>query len=45
MSVSGRSVALEMRQAVEPQLRPAADSQVQVSCHLYHPPGEQSGRQ
>jgi peptide/nickel transport system ATP-binding protein len=38
MSVEGRSVRLEMRQAVEPRLQPVEGSNVEVSCHLYHPP-------
>ena len=38
MSVDNRSVRLEMRQAVEPQLQPVEGSDVSVSCHLYHPP-------
>ena len=38
MSVEGRSVRLEMREAVEPRLQPAEGSNVEVSCHLYHPP-------
>jgi oligopeptide/dipeptide ABC transporter ATP-binding protein len=38
MSVSGRSVLMDMRPAVEPELRPVEDSAVAVSCHLYHPP-------
>jgi peptide/nickel transport system ATP-binding protein len=38
MSVAGRSVRLEMRTAVEPQLRPVPESEVSVSCHLYHRP-------
>jgi hypothetical protein len=36
--VAGRSVRMEMRPRVEPQLRPVAGSDVSVSCHLYHPP-------
>jgi peptide/nickel transport system ATP-binding protein len=43
MSVEGRSVRLNMRRAVEPHLQPAQDSQVQVSCHLYHPPAAPPG--
>ena len=38
MSVDGRSVRLDTRPAVEPHLQTVEDSQVQVSCHLYHPP-------
>jgi peptide/nickel transport system ATP-binding protein len=38
MSVSGRSVLMEMEPAVEPTLQPVPDSPVSVSCHLYHPP-------
>jgi hypothetical protein len=38
MSVSGRSVRLEMRPAVEPSLLPVEGSDVSVACHLYHPP-------
>jgi peptide/nickel transport system ATP-binding protein len=38
MSVDGRSVLMDMRPAVEPQLRPVDGSDVLVSCHLYHPP-------
>jgi peptide/nickel transport system ATP-binding protein len=45
MSIDGRSVALQMRPAVEPRLRPVEGSDVQVSCHLYHPPTEAEPRQ
>jgi hypothetical protein len=45
MSVAGRSVALQMRPAVEPHLQPVQDSDVQVSCHLYHPPTDPGARQ
>ncbi|HZC70413.1 MAG TPA: hypothetical protein VE442_06960, partial [Jatrophihabitans sp.] len=38
MSVDGRSVLMDMRPRVEPQLRPVDGSDVSVSCHLYHPP-------
>jgi peptide/nickel transport system ATP-binding protein len=38
MAVEGRSVRIEMRPAVEPQLLPVSGSEVSVSCHLYHPP-------
>jgi peptide/nickel transport system ATP-binding protein len=38
MSVDGRSVLMQMRPAVEPQLRHVEGSDVSVSCHLYHPP-------
>jgi peptide/nickel transport system ATP-binding protein len=38
MSVEDRSVRLELRPAVEPQLRPVEGTDVSVSCHLYHPP-------
>jgi oligopeptide/dipeptide ABC transporter ATP-binding protein len=38
MSVSGRSVLMDMRQGVEPQLEPVEDSAVSVSCHLFNPP-------
>ncbi len=38
MSVSERSVRMEMRPAVEPHLRPVDGADVSVSCHLYHPP-------
>jgi peptide/nickel transport system ATP-binding protein len=45
MSVDGRAVRLEMRTAVEPRLLHVADSNVSVSCHLYHPPEEGKPRQ
>jgi peptide/nickel transport system ATP-binding protein len=38
MSVADRSVRMELRPAVEPQLRPIEGADVSVSCHLYHPP-------
>jgi peptide/nickel transport system ATP-binding protein len=38
MSVRERSVRIEMRPAVEPQVRPVEGADVWVSCHLYHPP-------
>jgi oligopeptide/dipeptide ABC transporter ATP-binding protein len=38
MSVSGRSVRMEMKPAVEPSLLPVQGADVSVSCHLYHPP-------
>ena len=38
MSVEDRSVRLQMRPAVEPRLQPVEGSNVEVSCHLYHPP-------
>jgi hypothetical protein len=38
MSVAGRSVLMDLRPAVEPQLRPVEGTDVSVSCHLYHPP-------
>jgi peptide/nickel transport system ATP-binding protein len=40
MEVTGRSVQMDMRPAVEPTLQPVAGTDVSVSCHLYHsPPG------
>jgi oligopeptide/dipeptide ABC transporter ATP-binding protein len=38
MSVSGRSVLMDMKPAVEPELLPVKGSDVLVSCHLYNPP-------
>jgi oligopeptide/dipeptide ABC transporter ATP-binding protein len=38
MAVSGRSVRMDMRPRVEPELRHVEGSDVSVSCHLYHPP-------
>ncbi len=38
MSVAGRSVLMDLREAVEPQLRPVEGTDVSVSCHLYHRP-------
>jgi hypothetical protein len=38
MSVADRSVRMELRPAVEPQLRAVDGADVSVSCHLYHPP-------
>jgi peptide/nickel transport system ATP-binding protein len=38
MSVSGRSVLMDMRPRVEPKLLPVEDAPVAVSCHLYNPP-------
>jgi hypothetical protein len=40
MSVTGRSVRLEMQPSVEPQLRAVEGTDVSVSCHLYHPPDD-----
>lgn len=38
MSVSGRTVVMDLRPAVAPSLLPVPNSSVSVSCHLYHPP-------
>jgi peptide/nickel transport system ATP-binding protein len=38
MSVNGRSVHLDLRPRVEPELLPVDGSPVSVSCHLYNPP-------
>ena len=38
LSVSDRSVRMDLRPRVEPQLRPVEGADVSVSCHLYHPP-------
>jgi peptide/nickel transport system ATP-binding protein len=38
MSVSGRTVLMDLRPRIEPQLLPVDDAPVSVSCHLYNPP-------
>jgi oligopeptide/dipeptide ABC transporter ATP-binding protein len=38
MSVSGRSVVMDLRPGVEPELLPVEDAPVAVSCHLFNPP-------
>jgi peptide/nickel transport system ATP-binding protein len=38
MSVSGRTVEMELEPGVEPHLQPVDGSGVSVSCHLFHPP-------
>jgi hypothetical protein len=40
MRTDGERVRVEFVPRVEPTLRPVPDSSVQVSCHLYHDPGD-----
>jgi oligopeptide/dipeptide ABC transporter ATP-binding protein len=42
MSVSGRAVLMDMKPAVEPVLQQVRGSDVEVACHLYHPPAGSS---
>jgi peptide/nickel transport system ATP-binding protein len=38
MSVAGRAVRMDVRQAVDPPLLPDGDGSVSVACHLFNPP-------
>ncbi|HET8583318.1 MAG TPA: ABC transporter ATP-binding protein [Jatrophihabitans sp.] len=44
LSVAGRGVRVDFEDAVEPHLQPVDGSEVSVSCHLYHDPGDSVDR-